>query len=408
MSAVALLLTATVAGACSQTVGERRTTTSVDPTAPAYAAGLDAALQAVINDMRVPGAVVMITSPQRGNWTKAYGTQALGGSSPVTVDDSFRIGSNTKTMTGTVLLQLVQEGRIGLDDPVSRYQPEVPNGDAITIAQLLSMRSGLYNYTEDKQFSAKLDSDPGYVWKPAELLAIAFAQPPGFAPGAQWQYSNTNLILAGLIVEQLTGIPLQDSFQQRIFGPIGLRQTLLPAPAEAGIPAPHPQGYMFGTNLEILADPALPAAQQAAAASGALLPKDVTGNSPSWAWAAGAGISTAADLTRYATALVDGGLLDPKTQQARLASVQPIQVPDGADIGYGLALARFGAMYGHDGQIPGYNSFMAHDPVRKDTVIVLTSLFAGANGEQPANQMASAIIGALYGRPLIPAPSPSR
>ncbi|GAB4052407.1 serine hydrolase domain-containing protein [Catellatospora paridis] len=407
-SGVALLLVATVAGACGQTISQHETPKQADPAAPAYAAGLDTALQTIIKDMGVPGAVVMITSPEKGNWTKTFGTQALGSRSPVTVDDHFRIGSNTKTMTGTVLLQLVQEGKISLDDPVSKYQPEVPNGDNITIAQVLSMRSGLYNYTADEQFNARVDSDPGYVWKPSELLAIAFAKPPNFAPGASWRYSNTNLILAGLIVEQLTGIALQDTFQQRIFGPLGLRQTLLPAPTQADIPTPHPQGYMFGTNVAILADPALPAAEQAAAATGALLPKDVTLNNPSWAWAAGAAISTAADLTRYATALVDGGLLDAKTQQTRMASVQPIQVSDGADIGYGLALARFGPLYGHDGQIPGYNTFMAHDPIRKDTVIVLTSLFAGANGEQPANQMASAIIQALYGRALIPSPSPSR
>ncbi len=408
VSAAALLLVAIVAGACGQRLGEHEAPKRADPTVPAYATGLDTALQAIIKDMRVPGAVVMITSPEKGNWTKTFGTQALGSGGPVTVDDHFRIGSNTKTMTGTVLLQLAQEGKISLDDPVSTYRPEVPNGDNITIAQLLSMRSGLYNYTEDEQFNARVDRDPGYVWKPSELLAIAFAKTPNFAPGTGWQYSNTNLILAGLIAEQLTGVPLQETLQQRIYGPLGLRQTLLPKPTQAAIPAPHPQGYMYGTNMAILTDPALPAAEQAAAATGALLPRDVTLNNPSWAWAAGAAISTGADLTRYATALVDGGLLDAKTQQTRMDSVQPIQVPDGADIGYGLALARFGPLYGHDGQIPGYNTFMGHDPVRKNTVIVLTSLFAGANGKQPANQMASAIIQALYGRALIPSTSPSR
>jgi D-alanyl-D-alanine carboxypeptidase len=325
----------------------------------------------------------------------------------VTLDDHFRIGSNTKTMTGTVLLQLAQEGRIGLDDPVSKYRPEVPDGDDITIAQLLDMRSGLYNYSEDEQFNAQLDSDPLRVWKPDELLAIAFAHPAYFAPGAGFHYSNTNLILAGLIVEQLTGHSLQDEFQQRIFGPLGLRDTLLPGPTDAGLPAPHPQGYMFGTNVSTLDDPALPAPEQSAAASGALLPKDVTVSNPSWAWAAGGAISTAADLTRYATALVGGGLLDPKMQKTRLDSIQPIQTPAPFEVGYGLALVRFGPLYGHDGQIPGYNSFMAHDPVRKNTVIVLTSLFAGADGKQPANQMAMAIIQALYGLPA-PSVSPSR
>jgi D-alanyl-D-alanine carboxypeptidase len=291
---------------------------------------------------------------------------------------------------------------------VSKYQPEVPNGDNITIAQLLDMRSGLYNYSEDEQFNARIDNDPGYVWKPGELLAIAFAKPPYFAPGAGFHYSNTNLILAGLIIEQLTGSTLEDAYRQRIFGPLGLRQTLLPAPAEAGLPAPHPQGYMFGTNVSTLANPALPPAEQAAAAKGELLPRNVTGSNPSWAWAAGGAISTAADLTRYVTALVGGGLLDPAMQKTRLDSIQPLQTPDGADVGYGLAIARFGPLIGHDGQIPGYNSFMAHDPAAENSVIVLTSLYAAPDGKQPANAIAMAIIQALYGRSLIPSPSPTR
>ncbi|MEU8079972.1 serine hydrolase domain-containing protein [Catellatospora citrea] len=404
---MSLLAVTAFAGACGYTIGEPATWRTPAPT-PAYAAQLQTTLQNIINDMRVPGAVVMITSPEKGDWTQTFGTRTVDGGGPVTVGDRFRIGSNTKTMTGTVLLQLVQEGKISLDDPVSKYRPEVPDGDAITIAQLLDMRSGLYNYSEDEQFNAQLDSDPLRVWKPEELLAIAFAKPAYFAPGAGFHYSNTNLILAGLIVEQLTGRSLQDEFQQRIFGPLGLGETLLPGPTDADIPAPHPQGYMFGTNVSTLTDPALPPAEQAAADDGTLLPKDVTVSNPSWAWAAGAAISTAADLTRYATALVSGGLLDPKTQQMRLDSIQPIQTPAPFEVGYGLALVRFGPLYGHDGQIPGFNSFMAHDPVRKDTVIVLTSLFAGPDGKQPANELAMAIIQALYGIAPAPSASPSR
>ncbi len=404
---LSLVAAAAVAG-CGSIVEQPATWRSPTPTAPAYTPTLDTALQKIMKDMRVPGAVVMITSPAKGDWTKAYGTRTVEGGGPVTLDDHFRIGSNTKTMTGTVLLQLAQEGKIGLDDPVSKYQPEVPNGDQITITQLLDMRSGLYNYSEDEQFNAALDNEPQRVWKPDELLAIAYAKPPYFAPGTAFHYSNTNLILAGLIIEQLTGGTLQQAYQQRIFGPLGLSQTQLPEAADAGIPAPHPQGYMFGTNVSTLANPALPPAEQAAAAKGELLPRDVTGNNPSWTWAAGGAISTAADLTKYVTALVGGGLLDPAMQKTRLDSIKPIPTPDGANIGYGLAIVRFGPLYGHDGQIPGYNSFMAHDPVTKNSVIVLTSLFAGPDGKQPANVIAMAIMQALYGQSPVPSPSPTR
>ncbi|MBV1850730.1 serine hydrolase domain-containing protein [Catellatospora tritici] len=402
------LVLVAAASACGQMSVGQWARTAPEATPPAYAAGLEAQIQAIMDNMSVPGAVVMITSPEQGDWTQTFGRQAVVGNAPVTVDDRFRIGSNTKTMTGTVLLQLAQEGKIGLDDPVSKYQPQVPNGDNITIAQLLEMRSGLYNYSEDEQFNARIDNDPGYVWQPEELLSIAFAKPPYFAPGAGFHYSNTNLILAGLIIEQLTGGTLQDAYQQRIFGPLGLGQTLLPPAADASIPAPHPQGYMFGTNVSTLNDPALPPAEQAAAAKGDLLPRDVTDSSPSWTWAAGGVISTAADLTRYVTALVGGGLLDPAMQKTRMDSIKPIPTPDHADVGYGLAIVKFGPLYGHDGQIPGYNSFMAHDPASKNTVIVLTSLFAGPNGKQPANVIAEAIIKALYGESLVPSPSSTR
>ena len=360
-------------------------------TTPGYAARLEGDLQTIVDDMRVPSAVVLIRSGRKGDWSTVYGSRRLDGAEAVTADDHFRVGSNTKTMTGTVVLQLVQEGEIRLEDPISKYRPDVPKGQDITIAMLLGMRSGLYNYSADQALNARLDDDPGHVWHPDELLAIAFAHPASFDPGEAFEYSNTNTVLLGLLIEQRTQASLQEAFQQRIFDPLDLAHTVFPAPDDASIASPHPRGYMFGTNVSTLGHAALPAAEQAAAAAGTLRPNDVTDDNPSWAWSAGAAISTAKDLARYAEALVDGELLGPELQQARLASIKPTgSDPDGA--GYGLAMAKFG----HDGQLPGFNSFMARDPDARNTVIVLTSLFAGANGEQPANVMAKAIIGALY------------
>lgn len=109
-----------------------------------------------MRDMSVPGAVVLVRTPA-GQYLEAFGTRRAGTDDPVEVGDHFRIGSNTKTMTGTVVLQLVQEGRIGLTDPVAKYQPQVPNGADITIAQMLDMRSGLYNYTELESVSSAED-----------------------------------------------------------------------------------------------------------------------------------------------------------------------------------------------------------------------------------------------------------
>ena len=145
-----------------------------------------AALQTMVDttakELLIPGAVVLLRTPQ-GEFTVTYGTTLLGATSPPRADTHFRIASNTKTMTAAVIVQLAQEGKLSLDDPVSKYVPGVPNGDNITIAELLEMRSGLYNYTNDPIISATIDTDPAKVWTPAELLAIAFAHPPNFPPG---------------------------------------------------------------------------------------------------------------------------------------------------------------------------------------------------------------------------------
>jgi D-alanyl-D-alanine carboxypeptidase len=363
---------------------------------PPYADALQPVLDQLVHDLAITGGAVLVRSPQLGNWTATIGTRTWHGTEPVTLADHVRIGSNTKTWTGTVVLQLVDEGRIRLDDPVSRYRPDVPNGDAITIAQLLDMSSGLANYTTDLELNRQLDEDPGRVWTPEELLAIGLAEPPAFPPGEGYLYSNTNTVLLGLIIEQLTGVPVAQAFQTRIFDPLGLTQTSFPAVTDASIPEPHPQTYTFGTNVDTIDSLVLPPEVQAGARDGTLEPMDVTDLNPSWAWTAGGGISTAEDLADYVEALVGGRLLSPELQQQRIASVQPIVPGDPASPGYGFALAAFGPLYGHTGELPGTNSFMGHDPVRDITVVTWTSTAPAADGRGPAVELAKAVIAELY------------
>lgn len=175
-------------------------------------------------------------------------------------------------------------------------------------------------------------------------------------------------MLLGLIIEQLTGVPVEQAFQDRIFDPLRLDETSFPALTDASIPTPHPQMYTFGTNVETIDSLVLPPEVQAAARAGTLEPIDTTDTNPSWAWTAGAGISTARDLADCVEELVDGCLLSPHLQQQRIDSVQPADPDDPASAGYGLALARFGPLYGHTGELPGTNSFMGHDPDRDITV----------------------------------------
>ena len=158
----------------------------------------------------------------------AYGKRGLDDPTPVTADDHIRIGSNTKTWTGTVILQMVEEGKLALDDPVSKYRANVPNGENITIEMLLNMRSGLFNYSTTYKMNHILDTEPLRGWNQDDLLAIAFELPPYFEPNQGYRYSNTNTVLLGMIAEQIDGKQLETIFQDRIFAPLGLDEFVAP------------------------------------------------------------------------------------------------------------------------------------------------------------------------------------
>jgi CubicO group peptidase (beta-lactamase class C family) len=263
--------TAVLAAGCAGSAADPAAASAPPPSAPpAYAAQLQPQLEQLARDLMVTGAVVQVRSPQRGDWTTTIGTTTYRGTEPVQVADHIRIGSVTKSWTGTVVLQLVDEGRLRLDDPVAKYRADVPNGENITIEQMLSMRSGLGNCTTDPAVNERQDADPSAVFEPEELIRIGLAMPVKFPPGQGFFYSNTNTVLLGRIVEQITGNPLATEFQRRIFTKIGMGQSSFPAITEAALPDPHPQGYTYGTNVETIASNALSPEKQAAARAGTL------------------------------------------------------------------------------------------------------------------------------------------
>ena len=226
--------------------------------------------------------------------------------------DHYRIGSVTKSMTATIILQLVQEGRLTLDDPVNKYVPNVPDGDNITVAQLLEMRSGLARYTNDPTFVRGSDADLTRPWTPDELLDLAFAHPAEFPPGSDCQYSNTNYILLGKIMELLTGQTVQELFQQRLFAPLGMHGRPCPGPRTP----PRQHGFLptgISTAEKTSAKP-LPADEQQAAAAGTLLPVDRSEANPSMGVDRGIGDLHRRRHADLGQALVDGALLDPETQ----------------------------------------------------------------------------------------------
>jgi D-alanyl-D-alanine carboxypeptidase len=365
--------------------------------APAYALKLEKELPAVLKANAIPGALVLIRSPEKGDWTGTFGTAVLGKDVPMTLADHFRIGSNTKTMTSTVILQLVEEGKLKLSDPISKFRPDVPDGKNITIEDLSEMRSGLFSYTFDEGFNEAIDRHPRKAWTPNELLKIAFSHPSPGTPGGEFEYNNTNIALLGVVIQKLTGMSASAAFKQRIFEPLGLTHTYLPGRKDWKLPSPHAQGYQFGTNVETISSYAVPKAKLKAALNGTYLPNNDTGASPSWAWTAGGAVSTPADLATYAQALGGGGLLSPKMQKLRLASLKPLSADSPPGVEYGLGLAQFApGIIGHDGQLPGFSSFMSYDVNNGDTIIVATNLSASAvTGENAAVEVAKAIIGSF-------------
>lgn len=296
-------------------------------------------------DAASEGAVVAVRSPE-GTWQKAYGLADPDAKTPMTTGVYQRIGSVTKTFTGTVVQQLAQDGQLNLDDPIANYAPEVPNGEAITVRMLLNMTSGIASYTLDENFMDELFNDPTKTWTPDQLLAAGLALPPLFAPGEQFNYSNTNFILLGQVVEKVTAKPFEQVLDELVLTPLGLEATSMPGGADP-YPAPHAQGLTLQGTAEAV-----------------ITPVNTTGWNPSWAWTAGQMVSTVDDLLVYGRALGTGqGLLESEAQIARLQSF-----PEPG--GYGLAMGCINGWVGHTGELPGYNTSVFYDTDTDTTVVV--------------------------------------
>jgi D-alanyl-D-alanine carboxypeptidase len=377
---------------------------------PVSQAALQTMVDATARELLVPAAVVLLRTPQ-GDFTAAYGTTQLGTTNAPRAATNFRVASNTKTMTAAVIVQLAQEGKLKFSDPVSKYVAGVPNGENITIAELLDMRSGLYNYTDSPEVAAIIDHDMSKVWTPAELLAIAFARPPNFDPDAKYEYCNTNYVLLGLVIEKVGRKALAAAMQERLFGPLGLRHTALPPSNVVALPEPFSHGYLYGSSSVALSGtPPYSPAVQAAARAGTLQPTDYTNLNPSFAAAAGGVVSNADDLATWIEALVSGRVLDTEYQQRWLESLRPVDPdkPGGQQYGYGISQLRWGsnAIYFHGGETPGYNSFIGYDPTNKVTLIVWTTLPVSLDEKPTANVIMLKVLDQIYAEsPLTPSQS---
>ncbi|MFB7337690.1 serine hydrolase domain-containing protein [Streptomyces adustus] len=332
---------------------------------------LDATVQHVIKEAGIPGASVGIWTPDQGQYVKAFGVADKSDGRAMSTDLYTRIGSETKTFTVTALLQLVDQKKAGLDDTIDRYVDGVPNGDRITLRQLAGMRSGLFNYTDDDGFFKALTSDPQRSFTPQQLLDYAFKHPVLFQPGQKFDYSNTNLILLGLVVEKLSGQNVEDYIRDHILKPAGMGHSLLPTGAE--FPEPHAQGYTNQT------------------ASGQV--EDAAGWNTSWAWTAGAMVSTLDDLRIWARTVATGVLPDGNTMVSPAVQKQRLTTPATPvpDVGYGLGIFNVRGWIGHNGSLPGYESLTVYLPSAQATLVVLINTDVDYKGTEPSTVLGEAI-----------------
>lgn len=361
--------------------------------------GWQGAIEAVMEIAGIAGASIFLGVPGENPTVAALGVADLATRAPVTVETHFRIGSVTKTFVATVVLQLVGEGLLSLDDTIEDFGfTSLQNAPFITIRNLLNMTSGLPDYTHAPGLLEMVIADPTHAVTPQELIEFA-ATLPSAEPNAGYSYCNTNYIVLGLIVEDLTSQALADVLAERIFQPLEMTRTALQT-SEA-LPEPFARGYgradqmaMFvGMNedeAETLADLATPLAD----ADGVI---DFTDLNPGFAWAAGGCYSVVDDLTKWLPALLDGTLIGEDLQRERLDLVPVTDWGSGDAGGYGLGVAAFGEALGHSGTIPGYSTFVLMDRRTRSQQIILTSLSGGGGAGVAAEKLGEALR-ALFGR----------
>jgi D-alanyl-D-alanine carboxypeptidase len=326
----------------------------------------------VLAESYIPGAIVSVSIPGQGNWSLAAGLGDVTNATPMRLDDHFRIASITKTFVATVALQLVGEGKLSLDDRLSQFIDGIPNGDEITLRHLLGMTSGVYNYIYDPVISVDYAQDPLLPFTPEQAIEIVREHGQAdFPPGEQFVYSDSNYILLGAIIEQVTGRTIAEEVTERIIVPLGLNGTSFPL-GTSDIPEPFAHGY-------------------AATSPGAPL-RDVTHSNPDIAWAAGAMISTLEDLHTWSNALVAGTLLTPELQAERLAITYVVTEP--LTFGYGLGISEIGGVLGHSGGILGYGTWMMQDPATGITVVQMTN-FGSTEGDLGSSRLIVRILDLL-------------
>ena len=307
---------------------------------------LDAAIEKAMIENNIPGTAVGVWFPNEGTYIKAMGVSNLVTNEPMKTENHFRIGSITKTFTGTAVLILAEQGKIDLDSSLADYLPEYPfpKSEQITVRMLGNMTSGIPSYSNDSNFVVSLyENKFEETFTADSLVKVTISEPLLFEPGTGWSYSNTNTVLLGLICEKVTGKLTNTIFEELIFQPYALDDTFWPL--SRFMPEPYSHGYTkqtIGGNME-----------------------DATYYNPSWGHAAGILISNISDLGKYARLLGTGSFYSSNYQNERLTYIEAAP-----GVLYGFGIGELNGWIGHNGALPGYNSELFYFPP-KDAVIIV-------------------------------------
>jgi len=319
-------------------------------------------LQAALNQARAREGIIGVTAAVIGPdrvWTGASGLSEPAKGISVRPEMIFSAGSITKSFMAALMLQLAEEKKLTLDDTVGKWLPDVAANPAlhirgaVKIRQLLNHTSGIYDYTDNAEFFTALLADLGKRWNPEDILA--YVKTPYFEPGAGWEYSNTNYILAGMIATRATGAPVVSELQRRFFQPLGLRSTFLEGEETVVGEIAHGHSRDFGGPKQDISSFPRTGLYTAAGTAGAI-------------------VSTSEDLARWAQALLGGSVLQPESLQQMLTFV-----PTGDDdLEYGLGIGRsqdptVGEMWFHSGSIPGYQALIVYLPRSRTSLALLAN-----------------------------------
>ena len=351
-------------------------------TGVANKSALETALQVKLEEWHkagsFPGATVGVVLANGESFGLAVGFSDRQTRSPMKPNDRMLAGSVGKTFAAATALQLIKEGKIGLDDRIEKYLgreswfARLPNAKEITVRQLMNHSSGLMRYEFKEQFTRDLTANPERVWKPAELVAYLLDEKPPFEAGKGWDYSDTNYIVLGMIIEKVTGKKFYDEANRRLLKPLKLADTIpQDGPRLPGLV----QGYAgpnnpFGGTDEMI----------------------VNGKfsiNPQFEWTGGGYASTAQDLARWAKMFYEGKAFSADLLPQVLDGVSAPMLGRETKYGLGVIIRKtaVGTSYGHSGFFPGYMTDMMYFPEHKVAVAVQVNTSVGRNLGKPLGRV---------------------